>query len=108
MPDPEKVWRQRYKAEAFLDSMAKMDLGIENSHNYSVVAGVDNQDLDALSFVWLENYMMDKKMKAELRQHLLDYDDGYLKRSLEYVVRKWVSAKGIDLDKALRDFCLIE
>ncbi len=108
MPDPEKVWNLRFMAEEYLDSLVKMDLEIEKSDNYSILRGLENQDLDAISFVWLENFMKDKNMKLELLNHLKKYSDGYLKRSLELVVRKWVSIKGIDVDKALKDFCLIE
>ncbi len=108
MSDPELVWRSRFLAQDFFDSLVKIDLGKQSSQGYSLVNGVNNQDLEALTYIWQESFMKDNVMRTELLNHLNEHPDGFLKRAVEMIVSKWVQIKGYEVDKVLKDFSLLE
>lgn len=108
MPDPELQWRSRFLAQDFFDSLIKLDLKLQSSSGYSLDNGVNNQDLDSLTYIWQESFMKDKDMRPELLSHLTEYPDGFLNRALKMIVNKWVQVKGYEVEKVLRDFSLLE
>lgn len=108
MPDYSEVDRKRELASDFLSSMAKMDLGDTESKGISIEAGVGNVGLEAITFLWQENIMKDRKSRGAFMDHIDEYPQGFLAQTVRYVMNSWVKTGTVDRKQALKDFGLLE
>ncbi len=108
MPDYREVDKKRELASEFLSSMAKMDLGEMESRGISIEDGVGNVGLEAITFLWQENIMKDRKSRGVFMDHVDEYPQGFLAQTVRYVMNSWVQMGRVDRKKALKDFGLLE
>ena len=108
MPNYKEVDRLREMAEAYLQDMIKMDLRLIESNGISIEAGVKNIGLDAITFIWQENIMKDRKIRLSFFDHMDEYPDGFFVETLRYVADQWVAMGRTTRKKAYSDFGLIE
>ncbi|MBP9670015.1 hypothetical protein KBD75_01290 [Candidatus Woesebacteria bacterium] len=108
MPDYREVDTKRELASVFLSSMAKMDLGEIESRGISIEAGVGKIGLEAITFLWQENIMKDRKSRGAFMDHIDEYPHGFLAQTVRHVMNSWVSMGRVERKQALKDFGLLE
>ena len=108
MPNLKELDQQRDAAEAFLQSMAKMDLKLLEGNGMSVETGVDNCELEAITSIWMEGIMKDRNIRFSFFDHMDEYPKGYLARAIKYTADKWVAMGKVSKSKAYSDFGLVE
>lgn len=108
MPDYNEVDRKRALASDFLSSMAKMDLDMIESQGISIEDGVGNVGIEAITFLWQENIMKDRRARSKFMDHIDEYPEGFLAQTVRFVVNSWVKMGKIEYKQALKDFGLLE
>lgn len=108
MPDPEMVNQQRDLAEALLVSLMKMDEGTEESRGFSVENAIEVAGIDALSDLYLEQWLDQADMRLTVLNHIKSYPSGFFVVLLENVATRWTEIKGFNRDKVRKDFMLVE
>lgn len=85
-----------------------MDEGTEESRGFSVENAMQIVGLEALSDLYLEQWLDQTDMRLTVLQHIKNYPSGFFVSLLENVVTRWTELKGLNRDKVRKDFMLIE